>query len=208
MAKRKNNRRLNAVKQVIDGLSVMEDAFCVAFTSIGTDTCDNGTKAAAAAGYSQPHNAAWRLLKRDEIRQRIHEIHTRMMDKYLITPQGVLTKLEHLRIRAESKGDLATCAKCVELEGKYLSMFSDRLHVDIHTDNPLELSAAVRPAALEEAQRQLMAGGVDLPVLDAQPQPAVIDADFESDRRQRIIETEQARQMLFDSQEENDEQTD
>lgn len=134
-----------------DHLTAREERFCQYYTAIGTDTASHATKAAEAAGYRTPHNAGWRLLQRPAVRERIHQIHQERMDKHLLTPEHVLMKTEHLRIRAEEKGDLATAARCVELQGKHLAMFSDHVQVDISERVTVLASISVTERPLLEA---------------------------------------------------------
>jgi len=127
-----------------DHLTEKEENFCKFYTAIGSESCGNGAKAAEAALYSCPRNAAWRLLKRPLVKARIAEIHKELMDRCMVSAEGVLLKLEHVRVLAVQKGDLATAKSCIELEGKFLGLFTERLRIE----GPFEA------ADIEEAKKK------------------------------------------------------
>jgi hypothetical protein len=108
-------------------LNPREATFCVHFTTIGADTFGDGTKSATAADYSEnsAHVAASRLLKRDKVKKRIRELHKKNMAENLITTEKVLTDLEHDKLMARRHKQFSVAARCTELQGKYLSMFTD-----------------------------------------------------------------------------------
>lgn len=107
-----------------------EAAFCVYFTTIGSETFGDGTQSATAAGYSEKsaHVAASRLLKRDKVRKRILELHTKNMQENMITVEKVLADLEHDKIMARKVGQYAVAKGCTELQGKYLAMFTENVN--------------------------------------------------------------------------------
>jgi phage terminase small subunit len=109
-------------------LSPREEAFATAYTSIGSPAYSNATAAAAEAGYAEAsaRTQGWKLLQRPDVRRRIAEIHRQNMSRNYLTVDKVLSDLEHLRRKSEEKGDISTATRCVELQGKYLVMFSDR----------------------------------------------------------------------------------
>jgi hypothetical protein len=109
-------------------LTPQQDMFCVLYTTIGEETFSNGTKSAEAAEYApaSSRTTAWKLLRTPKIRERIAELHQENMSRNLISVDSQLSKLEHLRRKAEEKQDLSTAVRCVELIGKYLCMFTDK----------------------------------------------------------------------------------
>ncbi len=113
-------------------LNQRERAFCVHLTTIGSETFGDGKKAAIAAGYSDKsaHVAASRLLKRDKVRDRVSELHSRNMQRNLITVDKVLADLEHDKIMARKHQQYSVAKSCTELQGKYLAMFIDRLQTN------------------------------------------------------------------------------
>jgi len=115
-------------ERTTDSLNDKELSFCEHYVALGEPTCGNATASARAAGYAEKHagNAAWKLMQRPVIREKIQELHKARMDKNLINPERVLHDLEHTRILALAKADLAVAARCSELQGKYLAMFTDR----------------------------------------------------------------------------------
>jgi phage terminase small subunit len=111
-----------------DNLTPKQDSFCVHYTTIGSETYSNGTKAALAAGYSESSAPvqATRLLKRDDIRERIIELQAENMKRNLITVDKVLADLEHDKLLARKHHQYGVAKGCTELQGRYLAMFTDR----------------------------------------------------------------------------------
>jgi phage terminase small subunit len=130
----------------MEKLSQRESAFCVHFTAIGSDTFENGTNAAIAAGYSDKsaHVAASRLLKRDKVRNRISELHEKNMQRNMITVDKVLADLEHDKLMARKHHQYAVSKGCTELQGKYLAMFTEKLNVTDH----------IQQAEIDERERK------------------------------------------------------
>jgi len=107
-------------------LSPKELAWCEAFGNPESETFGHARKSAEAVGYSQAHNAGWKLRRRPRIIQKLAEF-----EKVVRVQIGkVLTDLEFTRLAALTKGDLATAARCSELQGKHLAMFTDAVFVD------------------------------------------------------------------------------
>ena len=177
----------------------MEENFCHAYTAIGEDTCGNGTQAAKAALYSSPGNAAWKLLKRPKIRERIHQIHKERMDRHMITPEGVLFKLEHLRIKAENKGDLVTSKGCVELQGKYLSMFSDRIVGDFQQHERLDQMIETEAQLIGKIRINEILGAEQAGIPIALPQ--IQDAEFIPREPEKIPKSDEDQYSALDSDE-------
>jgi hypothetical protein len=138
----------------IETLTPQQETFCVFYTNIGTETFCHGTLSAEQAEYAKAscRTTAWKLLRTPKIRERIAEIHHENMSRNLINVDSQLAKLEHLRRKAEERGDLSSAIRAVELVGKYLSMFSDK-HVIVTEQPQHEIDpekAAVIDAALND----------------------------------------------------------
>jgi len=127
-----------------EDLTPQELAFCEFYTALGEPTCGNGTQSALAADYSEksPHTQAWKLLQRQAIKEKIREIHDELMAKHNLNPSRILYDLEHVRLRALAKGDLAVAARCSELQGKHLTMFSDKFIVGDQFEQERKLTEA------------------------------------------------------------------
>ena len=112
----------------MENLKPRQDSFCVHYTTIGAETYSHGTKAALAAGYSESsaHVTATKLLKRDDIRERIIELQAENMKRNLITVDKVLADLEHDKILAREHHQYGVAKGCIELQGKFLAMFTER----------------------------------------------------------------------------------
>ena len=114
-------------------LTPKQEAFCVHYTTIGAETFSNGTKAAIAAGYSKnsAYSQASTLLKNPKIQQRIKQLHSENMSRNMVTVDSVLSELDHIEKLAIRDGQFGAATRCVELKGRYLAMFTDRLSVDV-----------------------------------------------------------------------------
>ena len=113
----------------MNNLKPRQDSFCVHYTTIGSETYSNGTKAALAAGYSEKsaHVTATKLLKQDAIRDRIVELQAENMKRNLITVDKVLADLEHDKLLAREARQYSVAKGCTELQGRYLAMFKDNI---------------------------------------------------------------------------------
>jgi len=112
-----------------ENLKPRQNSFCVHYTTIGSETYSNGTKAALAAGYSQKsaHVTATKLLKQEAIRERIVELQAENMRRNLITVDKVLSDLEHDKLLAREAGQYSVAKGCTELQGRFLAMFTDKV---------------------------------------------------------------------------------
>lgn len=102
----------------------------------------NGTQAAIRAGYS-PHTAneqAARLLANASIREAIEQAQAKRSRRTAITADWVLRKLVRNRQRADAAEEFAAVNKSLELIGRHLGMFVDRVDVN----------AEVRQRVIEE----------------------------------------------------------
>ena len=78
-------------------LTAREEAFCVAYTTIGSETFSNGTKSATEAGYAEDsaRTQAWRMLRKEHIKRRIRELYDKNMEENMVTVNSVLANLDH-----------------------------------------------------------------------------------------------------------------
>ena len=113
----------------MSNLKPRQDSFCVHYTTIGSKTYSNGTKAALAAGYSETsaHVTATKLLKQEAIRERIVELQAENMKRNMITVDKVLADLEHDKLLAREARQYSVAKGCTELQGRWLAMFTDRI---------------------------------------------------------------------------------
>jgi len=114
--------------RTVENLNPREVAFAEYYGLVGSETYSNASASAKKAGYADPtgRTAGWKLLKREAVRQKIQQVHAEQMSRLYLTCDKVLGDLEHTRLAAFAKGDLAVAVRCSELEGKFLAMFTDR----------------------------------------------------------------------------------
>ncbi len=133
-------------------------SFCKWYVSEGCNL--NGTAAARRAGY-QGTDATIRAiasqnLTKPLVRAEIDKRLAKAMSGANVTVENVLRKITVIGEKALEAEQYASAARCAELEGRYLKMFTDKIeHVqDIET------------ATIEELERLLVeiveAGGLDL----------------------------------------------
>ena len=110
-------------------LTAKEEAFCVAYTTIGSETFSNGTKSAIEADYAEDsaRTQAWRMLRKEHIKKRIRELYDKNMEENMITVGSVLANLAHDRLMARKHNQYHVAKSCTELEGKHLAMFTDKV---------------------------------------------------------------------------------
>ena len=111
-------------------LTAKEEAFCVAYTTIGSETFSNGTTSAIEAGYAEnsARTQAWRMLRKEHIKKRIRELYNKNMQENMVTVGSVLANLAHDRLMARKHNQYSIAKGCTELEGKYLAMFTDNIN--------------------------------------------------------------------------------
>lgn len=121
-------------------LTAKEEAFCVAYTTIGSETFSNGTQAAIVAEYAEDsaRTQAWRMLRKEHIRNRIRELFDKNMEENMVTISSVLANLRHDRQMARQHNQYHVAKSCTELEGRYLAMFTDNVQ-DV-TEKPVKLT--------------------------------------------------------------------
>lgn len=128
--------------------NLTHERFCKEYVRNG----HNAAKAAIASGYSSKsaYNQGSRLLKREEITTRIHEIESDLLNELGITEASILERLNTLvskcmdeepvtvvdengqeKVIGYRKLDPSGANKALELLGKQLGMFGDKMTADI-----------------------------------------------------------------------------
>ncbi|MHC4171716.1 MAG: terminase small subunit [Planctomycetota bacterium] len=132
-------------------LTAKEEAFCVAYTTIGSETFSNGAKSAIEADYAEnsARTQAWRMLRKEHIKERIRELFDKNMEENIVTVGSVLANLAHDRLMARKHDQYSVAKSCTELEGKYLAMFTENINQTIEEPREFseEESAILREAA-------------------------------------------------------------
>ena len=111
-------------------LTAKEEAFCVAYTSIGEPSFGNGTAATIEAKYAEDsaRTQAWRMLRKEHIKRRIRELYDKNMEENMVTVGSVLANLAHDRQMARKHNQYSVAKSCTELMGRYLAMFTDNIN--------------------------------------------------------------------------------
>ena len=139
------------------GLNEKQERFCLEYI---IDL--NATKAALRAGYSErtAYSIGSNLLKKVEIKSRISYMQANVAESLGITAAGVLRDLEIIKKRSmqaepvrmwnpesrkmeetgEYKFDSQGANKAAELQGKHLSMFTDKQQIDIQGDATIKVN--------------------------------------------------------------------
>ena len=113
----------------------------------------NGAEAAARAGYKGNRTALSRIGTENRYKPNVAKRLQALTDEALsganITVEKVLRDLEVTRAKSLADGQYASAARCSELQGKYLKMFTERIeHVqDIGEISDEELVSLIRELA-------------------------------------------------------------
>lgn len=93
----------------------------------------NATQAAIRAGYSAKtaQEQASRLLSNVIVVERVAELKQERANKVARTAQDVLNDIIAVTTQAHEEGDLKTALKGLELQGKHLGMFTDRIQQEV-----------------------------------------------------------------------------
>ncbi len=146
------------------GLTPKEMLFCYAYGDPESPSFGQRTKSARVAGYSGPRSAAWKLLKRPKVEERLSALH-----KSATAAIGrCMANLEHIRLLAEKKGDLRVAARCAELQGRHLAAFADVVAVDLpacreYTETEQIEARRLARLLLEEDEEPVIAGALAAP---------------------------------------------
>jgi len=170
-------------------LSPKEELFCKAWGSVESETFGKATASARVAGYSEPHQASWRLRRRPRIIARLKEY-----EEMAAADLGrVMATIERTRILAEEKGDHATALRAAELQGRRLGAFFERsvLTLDVPAQHEyservaLESSRLARLLIEEDGDRILGLPVPGEPVLEGKTVgPAALGALPDGERKQ------------------------
>lgn len=130
-------------------LTAKEEAFCVAYTTIGNETFSNGTTSAIEAGYAEnsARTQAQRMLRKEHIKNRIRELYDKNMEENMVSVGSVLANFDHERQMARKNHQYSVATRCTKLEGKYLCMFTD------NTNQTTEQPAKISDEELAELKR-------------------------------------------------------
>jgi len=93
----------------------------------------NATQAAIRAEYSKKtaYSQGQRLLKNLNISQHIQKLQTEQSKRTQITADKVIDDIEDVRKRAKAENSFGMELKALELQGRHLGMFTDRIqHID------------------------------------------------------------------------------
>ncbi len=128
--------------------------FAEAYASAGSPTFGNATLSAEKAGYGGSRatlaQTGFRLSKIPKIQEYCKALQRKEDRHTAVTVESVLGGMERIRRRAEDEGKYAAALKALELQGRHLAMFTDRLeHVRSIEEVPMEelLKAAGELAA-------------------------------------------------------------
>ena len=107
-------------------LTPRQERFVGAYTS--NIALFNATKSCRLAGYSEKgcRDTGYENLRKPHIREAISQRFEAAFDSNELTIDKVLQDLEMIRRVAIRKGDLRAALRAIELQGKYLGMFSSR----------------------------------------------------------------------------------
>ncbi len=128
----------------------------------------NGTEAARRAGYKGKNGTLRTVASENLTKPNIRKEITKQIDAALsradVTVEKILQDLELLMAKAMADGRYAAAVRCVELQGKYLGMFTDRVKHDQTLDE-------VSTGELVQLIREIAESGeIDLGELIAQSQ--------------------------------------
>lgn len=128
MDKQFENERL----VIVETLSPRELEVCQRYTEIGGETFSQKRESVIAAGYSENSARAMgtKLWKKSDFRQQIRNCNAANMIRNNITVDSVLASIEHDKLAARKAGQFGIAKDCAVAQGKWLTMFSDRMVID------------------------------------------------------------------------------
>ena len=98
----------------------------------------NGTEAARRAGYKGKNGTLRAVASENLTKPNIRKEITKQVDAALagadVTVKQVLQDLQLIMAKAMADGRYAAAVRCVELQGKYLNMFTDKVEHDQKLD--------------------------------------------------------------------------
>ena len=131
------------------GLTDNQERFCRYYVKNG----NNGSEAYKSAGYSKSNSArtsASVLLDKPLVETYIKDYRRVYALEQESTVEGVLEKLRWIWGLVKEEKLYQHCLKCVELEGKYHNMFSDK--IVISDEAPQEIDSKAIPDLLKKAR--------------------------------------------------------
>jgi len=144
-------------------LTTKELDFCDAY-AVGK-TRGNGLHSMKAAGYAGNDKSlrvsACQMLQKAHIIERMDKLTAHAVKKAGLTVERVLAQLEETRAAAVKVGNYGAATRCIELTGKYLKMFTERIE-QVHTLENISTPDLI--ALIQEIASQ---GNVDLSQLIA-----------------------------------------
>jgi len=142
-----------SIPKTTSNLPIKHESFCTHYTTLNAPTFGHPANSAAAAGFSPKSSQIQgsRLLKKPLIQARIKELHQMGLKRNALTVDKVLGDLEMTKGIAEKVGKLGVMVKCIELQGKYLAMFTDKV-VNETPEAQRELSEKQKEEARKIAQ--------------------------------------------------------
>ena len=146
-------------------LTLKESAFVQHYCAGTSKTAGNGLESAIAAGYQGTPKSlrvtASQILRRPHVVKAMDKLTSKAVKRSGLTVDKVLAQLEETRVAAVKVGNYGAAVRCIELTGKYLKMFTERIE-QVHT---LEnISTADLLALIQEIAEQ---GNVNLSQLIA-----------------------------------------
>lgn len=111
-------------------------------------------EAAGKAGYAS--STGYALLKRDDVKRRLAALQAARAQRLQVTADEVIAGIRRVQAAAEADGDYGPALKALELLGKHVGMFAERVQVT-HSMGPTmvtweQLEAiATQPAAIVDA---------------------------------------------------------
>lgn len=93
----------------------------------------NATQAAIRAGYSEKsaYRISSELLQKTSVAKAIARAQAKRADKVGRTAEDVLRDIQDVTKDARNTGDLKTALKGLELEGKHLGMFKEKIEANV-----------------------------------------------------------------------------
>jgi phage terminase small subunit len=109
----------------------------------------NGTQAAIRAGYSEKGAKvqACNLLKRPDVQEELRKLFDKLNAEMSIDENYIIRELNSNHMRGKELDKISESNKALELMGKSLAMFTDRLKVDSG-----DLAAAIEEARIRAAR--------------------------------------------------------
>lgn len=149
-------------------LTAKQQAFVAWYCS--AEVACNGTQAARLAGYGGSDAVlsvtAQTNLRNPAIVKAIEKVTRKALAGAEVTIEAVLRELSDIKAKAKQEKQYAVAAKCVELHGKYLKMFTERIeHVqtieDVSTEQLVMLLREIVQAGNLDLHRLLEGNAAD-----------------------------------------------